>query len=195
MVFSHTLQITNYSHPMLIGIISDTHDHLAGLQKAINIFKEKKVEMIVHCGDWVSPFTHEFFDYEMGDFKVPVKSVVGNNPGDIKRTMMSNSKMNNPIEWASKVTLEFEVDGKKAVIYHGDDKVLLNSLITTQQYDLVLTGHTHQSRNEVIGKTLVVNPGSTAYASEGKMIDHATVAIYDSSKHQVEIVDIDQCQI
>ena len=70
---------------MIVGIISDTHDNLAGLQKAIQIFKERKIEMLIHCGDWVSPFTLEFFDREMKDLNVPIKSVVGNNPGDTKR--------------------------------------------------------------------------------------------------------------
>lgn len=40
---------------MLVGIITDTHDNLAGIQKAIQIFKEQKIEMLIHCGDWVSP--------------------------------------------------------------------------------------------------------------------------------------------
>jgi uncharacterized protein len=176
---------------MLIGIISDTHDHLVGLRKAIQIFKKYKAEMIIHCGDWVSPFTLEFFDEEMKDFPVPIKSVVGNNPGDIKRTMSSNSQMKNPIEWAKRSTLDIEIGDKKAVVYHGDDHTLLQSLIDSQHYDLIFTGHTHQPRNEMIGKTLVVNPGSTAYAREGKIFNQASVAIYNSTKHQAEIIELE----
>jgi uncharacterized protein len=173
---------------MLVGIISDTHDHLVGLQKAILIFKERKIEMLIHCGDWVSPFTLEFFDNEMKGLNIPVKSVVGNNPGDIKRTMVSNSRMQNPIEWAKTVMLLLEIEGRKTVVYHGDDREILSTLIDSQKYDLVLTGHTHAVRNEIIGKTLVINPGSTSYACEGKIIDRASVAIYDSRDNGVEIV-------
>lgn len=173
---------------MILGVISDTHDHLVGLHKAIKIFKERKIEMLIHCGDWVSPFTLEVFDKEMKDLPIPVKSVVGNNPGDIKRTLVSNYKMQNPIEWPKTVTLEFEIDGKKAIVYHGDDYALLGALIDCQKYDIVLTGHTHAPRNEVIGKTLVLNPGSTCYACEGKIIDKASVAIYDSQSSKAEII-------
>lgn len=173
---------------MLVGIISDTHDHLVGLKKAIQIFKENKVELLVHCGDWVSPSTLEFFDEEMGKLNIPVKSVVGNNPGDIKRTIMSNSKMSNPIEWPKTVTLKLDIDGKKAIVYHGDDYELLGALIGCQKYDIVLTGHTHSPRNEVVGKTLVINPGSTSYTCESKIIDKASVAIYNSQTHKAEII-------
>jgi uncharacterized protein len=173
---------------MLIGIISDIHDNLFGLKKAIQIFKDNKVEMIICCGDWVSPFTLEFFDKEMGQSSIPVKSVVGNNPGDTKRTMMSNNKMYNPIEWPKTETLKLDIDRKKAIIYHGDDYEILNALIDCQKYDVVFTGHTHSPRNEVIGKTLVLNPGSTSYACEGKIIDRASVATYNSRTNKAEII-------
>jgi uncharacterized protein len=173
---------------MLVGIISDTHDNLGAIRKAIQIFKDNKIEMLIHCGDWVSPFTLEFFDKEMDGLNIPIKSVVGNNPGDIKRAIMNNSKMNNPIEWAKSVTLKIDLDGKNVLVYHGDDREILNALIECGKYDLVLTGHTHSPRNEVVGKTLVINPGSTCYACEGQIIEKASIGIYDSINHKAEII-------
>lgn len=173
---------------MLVGIISDTHDHLQGLKKALDIFKERKIELLIHCGDWVSPFALEFFDREMQPLKIPVKSVIGNNPGDIKRILQSNDKMKNPIEWPKTVTLELDIEGKKCIVYHGDDYELLDSLIDSQKYDIVFTGHKHCVRNEKLGKTLVINPGATCYASEGNIIKKASVALYDSKTEKVEII-------
>lgn len=173
---------------MLVGIISDTHDNLPSLRKAIEIFKEKKVKMLIHCGDWVSPFTFEFFDREIKGLNIPVKTVVGNNPGDFKRIMMSNSKMKNPLEWPDTVTLTLDIDGKKAIVYHGDDFAILKELIDSQKYDIVFTGHTHAPRNEIIGKTLVLNPGATCYVCEAKIIKKASVAIYDSQSNKAQII-------
>lgn len=173
---------------MLIGIITDTHDNLFGLKKAIQIFKERKIEMLVHCGDWVSPFTLEFFDREMKELKIPIKSVVGNNPGDIKRTIMSNSKMINPIEWPKTVMLTFDVEGKNIVVYHGDDREILSTLIDSQKYDVILTGHTHAVRNEIVGRTLIINPGNTCYACEGEITEKASIAIYNSTTNKAEIL-------
>ena len=93
-----------------------------------------------------------------------------------------------PIEWAKTVTLEVDIEGKKGIIYHGDDYALLDSLIDSQKYDIVFTGHKHCVRNEKVGKTLVINPGTTCYASEGKIIKNASVVLYDSKTDKVEII-------
>ncbi|HCQ31708.1 TPA: hypothetical protein DIU27_05005 [Candidatus Collierbacteria bacterium] len=173
---------------MLIGIISDTHDNLQGLKKAIQIFKENKVEMLIHCGDWCSPFTLEFFDREMEGFNIPVKSVIGNNHGDIKRIIVSNHRMKNPIEWPKTVTLKLDIDNKKTIIYHGDDFDILNALIDCQKYDIIFTGHLHRVRNEVVGKTLIINPGSTSFACESEITEEASVAIYNTQTDKAEII-------
>jgi len=172
---------------MLIGILSDSHDHLVGLRKAIKIFKGRDVNMIIHCGDWVSPFTLEFFDREMAGWNIPVKSVVGNNPGDIKRIITNNTT----IEWAKTVTLTFDIDRKKFIVYHGDDYAIMDALIESQKYDVILTGHSHATRNETVGKTKIINPGSTAYSCEGQIIDTASVAVYDTKTNKAEIIYLD----
>lgn len=175
---------------MIIGIISDTHDRLETIQQALDIFKLQKVEMIIHCGDWVSPFTMEFFDQycQKINLIVPIKSVFGNNEGDYRMINIRNSKLKNPISFSPKIVLELELDRQKAVVYHGHDKVIMNALIKSQIYEVILTGHTHISRNEVIGKTLIINPGSTSHASLSKIIPNASIAIYDSIKNQAEII-------
>ena len=46
---------------MKIGIMSDTHDYLPNIRKAIEIFNEEKVDLVVHCGDFVSLFVIKEF--------------------------------------------------------------------------------------------------------------------------------------
>ena len=41
---------------MLVGILSDTHDRLTTLEKALAEFKRRKVDAVIHCGDLVAPF-------------------------------------------------------------------------------------------------------------------------------------------
>lgn len=67
---------------MKIGVLSDTHDHLPGILKAHDIFVKHGVEMICHLGDWNAPYTIQFFDQILSDFKVPVYTVPGNNEGE-----------------------------------------------------------------------------------------------------------------
>ena len=41
---------------MLIGVISDTHDNLPIIEKAIKKLNEENVALVLHAGDYVSPF-------------------------------------------------------------------------------------------------------------------------------------------
>ena len=171
---------------MKVGIISDTHDRLESIERARDIFTENEVEMILHCGDWVSPYTLDFFVNE--GFRVPIKGVIGNVEGDLKNFLEINKRSKNPVEFPTKQTLDLNIDGKKAIIYHGQDKNLLEALIKSDLYDVVFTGHTHQVRNYCVGKTLVLNPGSTSFSSKGKITKKASVAIYNSDSNSAKIV-------
>lgn len=166
---------------MKIGIISDTHDHFPGIDWAHQVLVNEKVEAICHCGDWVSPFTLEYFASIFQDFKIPVYSVLGNNEGDLKRIFERNHELSNPIIFAPKTMFSLNFDGKKIAIYHGQDQNLLKSLIASGLYDAVFTGHTHQYLNEIQGNTLVVNPGSLIPARYSQPSNELTLAVYDTS--------------
>ena len=42
---------------MKIGVVSDTHDQRQRILEAIDIFNKEKVGLVIHCGDWVAPFS------------------------------------------------------------------------------------------------------------------------------------------
>lgn len=42
---------------MKIGILSDSHDNMPKLARAVELFNEEKVELVLHAGDLVSPIT------------------------------------------------------------------------------------------------------------------------------------------
>ena len=55
---------------------------------------------------------------------------------------------------------ELDLDGRRAVLVHGDDKKLLRRLIDEQQYDYLLCGHELEGEDRKVGKTRIINPGS-----------------------------------
>lgn len=171
---------------MKVGVISDTHDNLKSMKAALGVLMDRKVELIVHCGDWVARFAVEFLSKNSGD--IPIKGVFGNNEGDTKSIMMRNLKLAKPIEFAERKVLEFEAERRRIACVHGEDAPVLDALIRSRKYDAVFTGHTHRTRNEVIDGVLVLNPGTTCFASEGQIIDEATVAVYDSETNAAEII-------
>ena len=58
---------------MKIGLISDTHDNIQNIQKAIISFNDKQVRVVIHAGDIVSPEAVEAFD------GMRLIGVIGNN--------------------------------------------------------------------------------------------------------------------
>ena len=63
---------------MNIAIMSDSHDNIWNLRKALDIIKSEQCNLIIHCGDFVAPFMF----IELKQAGIPVHCVFGNNDGD-----------------------------------------------------------------------------------------------------------------
>lgn len=161
---------------MKIGIISDSHDHLVNVIKAVEVFKEKKVDHVIHLGDYVNPASVKLFK------DIKLIGIFGNNDGDKYMLMNSFNEIKGEIKGGFH---EFEADGLKFACYHGTEPQLKNSLIDSGTYDVVMYGHTHAPVNKKVGGTLVLNPGS----SHG-FWERATVMIFDTETQETEIIDL-----
>ena len=63
---------------------------------------------------------------------------------------------------------------RRIALLHGDDTARLMEAISSQDYDLVCYGHTHEQEQHRQGRALVLNPG----------------AVYRASPHSVAVVDL-----
>ncbi len=167
---------------MLIGIISDTHDHVENTKRAMEIFKRRKVELVIHCGDWVSPFMPPFVQ----GFRCV--SVFGNNDGDIFRFLTFNQADKWGIEFHAE-SAELELDKRKIAVYHGGSPTLLNCLLESKKFDVVFFGHNHTAA-VVPGKPLLVNPGPACGFRAGIGAVKATVAIYNTADNTAKLVEL-----
>ncbi|MBI2624564.1 metallophosphoesterase [Candidatus Parcubacteria bacterium] len=176
---------------MTIGIISDTHDRLDTLERAVQTFKQHGVKLVVHCGDWIAPFTvAKIVSLVRDELNCPLKGVFGNNDGDLFYILTQNYAQGWNIEFSDTI-LELEFDGRKIAVYHGTDQAVTASLIASKRYAAVFTGHTHAPLNEAKDGILHLNPGSTSYLRNGSIIDEATVAVYDTEAHTAQIIALD----
>lgn len=162
---------------MLIGIISDTHDHVPHIKKAVEIFKERKADLVLHAGDYCSPFTIPHFK------ALNLQGIFGNNDGDKYLLMSKFSETGGVLKGDFMLV---EVGGLKIAVYHGTYSEITHSLIDSGRYNVVITGHTHEMVNEVSGGTVVINPG-TAHGFEGK----ASIAFLDTETKEVEFLELD----
>ncbi|VTT85273.1 unknown [Halorubrum sp. DM2] len=173
---------------MLIGIVSDTHDDLDAVEAIVSLFEREGVDAVVHCGDFVAPFSVTPFDLDGVDFH----AVRGNNDG----------------EWAVQSTVEDfgtyhgeaarlafdgdgdasgESDGVSIAVTHGTSDLVVNALVDCGDYDYAFHGHTHAHGVEERDGTVRVNPGGLPIPVEGAD-DAFRVATLDTAESGVDAV-------
>lgn len=165
---------------MLIGIIADTHDNLPMIEKAVKRLNKEKVALVLHAGDYISPFVIPKFKA----LNVKLVGVFGNNDGDHEFLKKRFSETEN-CEIRGKFA-EIDAEGFKIALLHGEESELLDTLINCGYFDAVVHGHSHAEMSRKNGKTLIVNPGEVCGYLTGK----ATIALLDTVKREARIVEL-----
>ena len=165
---------------MLIGVIADTHDNLPMIEKAVKKLNEENVALVLHAGDYVSPFVIPKFKA----LNAKLIGVFGNNDGDHEFLKKRFSETEN-CEIRGRFA-DIDAEDFKIALLHGDETELLNALIDCEYFDAVITGHSHSLGVRKKGKTLVVNPGEVCGYLSGK----PTIAFLDTEKREARLVEI-----
>ena len=158
---------------MKIGIISDTHDNLNAISKAVKLFNDQEVEIVLHAGDFCSPFTLMI----LKELNCKLIGVFGNNDGD--KLMLKKMSDGNIFKSPHTINL----DDKKVIISH---ELPLEALIKSQYYDLIVYGHSHNVDSRIVDRTIVINPGECG----GWLSGNSTVAICDLNEKRTDIVTL-----
>ena len=169
---------------MKIGIISDTHDQVERIKKAIEILNKEKIDRAYHLGDICSPFVLPLFK----ELKCNVKAIFGNNDADIFK-LISRAPEN--FSFHDRFFVD-EVNGKKICLFHGDPEELAINLFESGKYDLLLRGHNHVAEIKRNEKTLMINPGSLIgkFNEASKLWTEPSVAVYEFGKDETRIIRI-----
>jgi uncharacterized protein len=163
---------------MKIGVLSDTHDNLATIRKAVEIFSKNGVEVVLHCGDFCSPFTLPLFK-PLAEQGAKMHAVFGNNDGD-KALLIRRGEGLWSFGDGARI---LELAGRRVVMMHYPD--VAADLLRAGTFDLVIHGHDHRARVEG-GARKLLNPGTCS----GYLADRATVALVDTDGLAVEIVEV-----
>lgn len=115
---------------MKVGVISDTHDNIVLARVAADLFRERACERVLHLGDVTTRRV-------LAPFDDPVVLRGNNDPPSL-----------GVAEWVDRV------EGVRVGAYHG------HLPWRGGEVDLLLHGHSHRRRNEVVGRTRIVNPGA-----------------------------------
>jgi len=165
---------------MIIGVVSDSHDNLPLIDKAVQTLNLHKTELVLHAGDYVSPFTIAHF----AKLNCPLIGVFGNNDGDREFLKQCFNETKNCTVHGRFTTIN--ADGYRIALMHGHETELLNAIIDAGTFNAVVHGHSHNKGIRQLGKTLTVNPGELCGYLTGK----PTVAVLNTVRNVAEIVEL-----
>lgn len=165
-----------------IGLISDTHSTVAPLREALELFRREGVDMIICAGDIAG-----YGDDELSQTidllqQYECRMVAGNH--DSLSELGDQPQQVIDFLQSLPLSLEFEIEDTSLYVVHAEPPDLQHDGIKLLapdghpfsdrinewkeklrnfNQDILIVGHTHQVFAEQIGKTLVINPGSTRY--------------------------------
>ncbi|MGE0064926.1 MAG: metallophosphoesterase [Methanobacteriales archaeon] len=160
----------------MIGIMADSHDNLPVIREAVDLLNHDRVDMVLHAGDLISPFTAK----EFNELKMPFEAIFGNNDGEKDGLRAAYSNICDLKEF--KV---LKVDGVSIAMIHGHQEELVECLASCGKYDVVIRGHSHQNNVEEKG-SLLIDPGELCGYVSGKK----TFRILDLDDLSHELVEL-----
>ncbi|WP_226039690.1 metallophosphoesterase [Natrinema sp. DC36] len=160
---------------MNVGIISDTHDNAEATERAIEIFREEGVEIVIHCGDFIAPLIVPYFE------EFELHGVLGNNDGDVANLQAAFDSLGGESQLHGRFA-DLEFDGLSFAVLHGESKAEVEAIAAGETYDFVCYGHHHERELTDDGRTTVLNPGAHFLA---KSEADRTVAILDTRSASV----------
>lgn len=173
---------------MLVGIVSDIHDHLPHLRAALERLQAAGAEALICCGDLCSPFVVPELSGGFGGG--PITVVFGNNDGDrfritslaLRQTdAAGKSRVNVAGESAT-----LELGGKRIFVHHFHD---VGALVAAGgQFDVACYGHNHDFKaHRHPGGALEINSGAIMGWHPTRGDIPSTYALYDTDRDEVHI--------
>ena len=177
---------------MKIGVMSDSHDNLTMIRRALERFEAEGAECLIHAGDFVAPFAVQ----EILKFKSAAYGCFGNNDGEKAGIRKLWPGIADP-------PCELALGGRRILLTHDEASLAAHSTLLRaavsdveragapemlRRAEVVILGHTHRPsvRPGAGGGPLRINPGECCGWLSGK----GTVAILDTATPSARIVEL-----
>ena len=143
---------------MRIGLTGDTHNNLKNVAKICDIFNSNDLDFVIHTGDISLPKTLKVFEL----LKMPLKGVFGNNDQDEKHDLL---KVCEEKKFLFKDKLKIKISRNNFLYAIHDPNDIEDEFY--KPGNIIVHGHTHRFRDEVLRKTYIFNPGECAGMMKG----------------------------
>ncbi len=168
---------------VLVGVMSDTHDRLDTTRTAVRFARNEGIEILIHLGDIVSPFTLKLIAEELRGTRIV--AIYGNNCGE-KLGLKRVAERYGVELYEPPYTLE--LGDRRLLLLHGwgskeNTRAIVNALAVSNHWDAILYGHTHEVDLRRADGTLILNPG----AASGYLAEYPTMAFLDTDEMRARI--------
>lgn len=160
---------------MLVALMSDAHDELDHLHRAVQQALAADCKRLIFLGDLATPATLRFL---RASWPHAMDLVPGNNDYPIASFLACARPWSNTIfhPTATDITL----DNRRLYLTHVPNETL-RIAAATGEFDALFFGHTHRPEHHAIGTTLIANPGDI----QGRF-GSPSFAIYDTLLNSVK---------
>ena len=158
---------------MKIGVLSDTHGELACARLAADVFRAAEVGCVLHCGDIGADAV---VDALAG---LPVHYVFGNCDFDHEGL---RCRIESRQQHCHGMFGSVAIEGINIFFLHGHQAERFETEIVSGRWQLICSGHTHQSNLHFRQGTLLLNPGAL------HRVARPSVALVDLPTLEAEIV-------
>jgi putative phosphoesterase len=163
---------------MKIGVLSDTHDNLTNLITVLDIYRERGITTLIHCGDltsldMVSHFKGFRLIYTIGNMDVTT--------GAIKKRIEKMS-----VDNYAGMVFRGMLDGVPVAATHSHIEGKVMELMREKHFKWIFHGHTHERRDEIVHGVHIVNPGALG----GLGREPRSFCIVDLDAEDVEFIQI-----
>jgi putative phosphoesterase len=160
---------------MRLGIISDTHDRLDAARAGFYALRDAGADYYLHCGDVGQ---QRILDLFAG---LPMSFVWGNNDWDLPE--LTRYAVHLGLKCHDRFA-DLSFEGLSVAMTHGDDMKIVRQVLQDQSHDYLLLGHSHEKRDERVGRVRIINPGALYRARE------KSVAVLDTRKDELRFIPI-----
>jgi hypothetical protein len=150
---------------MILGVMADSHGNKEAVVKALSIFTDNNISIVLHAGDFGPASNYELYR----DF---VLHLVKGNNDSLDELQFYAEKYGQPAVMECK-TIMF--GHKDIFLFHGDQNRMYRDALAGN-YSYIIRGHSHFPENFKVKRTVVLNPG----------------ALYRTSEYSVGILDLDR---
>jgi putative phosphoesterase len=159
----------------MLGVLSNSDGRAESVTAAVNIFRSSGATFIVHCGD------------------VGGRPILDQLAGHSAAFVWGNTDWDRAglQEYATDLGLTclghggaIELAGQSLYVTHGDDGGQIRRVLSEQQHDYLLLGHTHSPLDSRDGRVHVINPGALHRAAT------KTVALLDLDRDVVQFLTV-----